>query len=258
MLIRSSRRVSPGRLRAGRLLIRSHSCWASASRRKCCRSASTRWAARRPWASRKELRSVPRAAAARSSRSRSSSVARSSMRLVLAGRWPCGLVLVKATTVRNVRTLYGAYLEKGAAAPREPQAICSVNAPSASRSASSWQRCSNSCWASSRSSSSSTRLRHCWIAGITSSSSSVISSPRAAQRRDRSQPGPDAGRPQRVEFHRERGSEGRSSDQRRAALGFAWCCSSAAWLEMANTALIIVRLPALQAFWGQHLVISGR
>ncbi len=57
-----------------------------------------------------------------------------------------------------------------------PQAICSLNAPSASRSASSWQRCSSSCRASSRSSSSSTRARHCWIAGITSSSSRVISS----------------------------------------------------------------------------------
>jgi hypothetical protein len=37
-----------------------------------------------------------------------SSVSRSSIRLVLAGRWPCGLALVKATTTRNVRTLYGA------------------------------------------------------------------------------------------------------------------------------------------------------
>jgi len=80
----------PGRLRAVRLLIRSHSWWALASSRKCCRSASTRWAARRPWANRKELRSVPRAVAARSSRLRSSSVARSSIRLVLAGRWPGG------------------------------------------------------------------------------------------------------------------------------------------------------------------------
>jgi hypothetical protein len=67
------------------------------------------------------------------------------MRLVLAGRWPCGLVLAKTTTAQNVRTLYGTHLEKGAAAPREPQAICSLNAPSASRSSSSWQRCSNSC-----------------------------------------------------------------------------------------------------------------
>jgi hypothetical protein len=40
-------------------------------------------------------------------------VARSSMRLVLAGRWPCGLVLVKATGTLNVRTLYGAHLERG-------------------------------------------------------------------------------------------------------------------------------------------------
>ena len=45
---RSSSRASPGRLRAGRLLIRSHSCWASASSTNCSRSASTRWAASRP------------------------------------------------------------------------------------------------------------------------------------------------------------------------------------------------------------------
>ena len=32
------------------------------------------------------------------------------MRLVLAGRWPCGLVLVKATPTQNVRTLYGAQM----------------------------------------------------------------------------------------------------------------------------------------------------
>ncbi len=56
---------------------------------------------------------MPRAAAARSSRSRSSSGARSSIRLVLAGRWPGGLLLAKATPTRNVRTLYGV-------APGEP------------------------------------------------------------------------------------------------------------------------------------------
>jgi len=27
----------------------------------------------------------------------------------LAGRWPCGLVLVNARTARNVRTVYGAH-----------------------------------------------------------------------------------------------------------------------------------------------------
>jgi hypothetical protein len=37
---------------------------------KCCRSTSTRWAASRPWASMKELRSIPRAAAAPSNSSK--------------------------------------------------------------------------------------------------------------------------------------------------------------------------------------------
>ena len=54
-----------------------------------------------------------------------------------------------------------------------------------------------------------------------------------------------------------RDPEGRASDQRRAALGFAWCYSAAAWLELAKAALIIVRSPALRAFCGQHLIISG-
>jgi hypothetical protein len=48
------------------------------------------------------------------------------------------------------------------------------------------------------------------------------------------------------------------SAQWRAALGFAWCYSVAAWLEIAKAALIIVRSPALRAFCGQHLIISGR
>jgi len=56
------------------------------------------------------------------------------------------------------------------------QAICSFCTDSGWRCSSSSQRCSSSCWAKSRSSSSSTRARHCWIAGITSSSSRVISS----------------------------------------------------------------------------------
>ena len=37
---------------------------------KCRRSASTRWAASRPWANTKQLRSIPRAAAARSNSSK--------------------------------------------------------------------------------------------------------------------------------------------------------------------------------------------
>ena len=72
---------------------------------------------------------------------------------------------------------------------------------------------------------------------------------------------PHRGWSQRVEPRRERGSEGRASDQRRAALGFAWCCSAAAWLEIAKAALIIVRSPALQAFCvstSSFLVGEGR
>jgi hypothetical protein len=110
-------------------LIRSHSCWPAASSTNCSRSASTRWAARRPWASRKELRSVPRAAAARSSRSRSSSLARSSIRLVLAGRWPCGLVLVMTTNHLERTDSVRRLLTPVRSAQRGP------------RSAFRWQRC---------------------------------------------------------------------------------------------------------------------
>ena len=55
------------------------------------------------------------------------------------------LVLVKATPTRNVRTLYGAKSEKGAAAPSDPQAI--AIAISAERSACS-RAPSAFCWAS--------------------------------------------------------------------------------------------------------------